>query len=103
VAETTSGEPIEKSYQKLLTAAKDGPDAVRKAVEEISPGSPDWIEAAWDVILARQQDHPRFNYSDEETGATVHWPSDEGVLRKTLNAARNTPAPAGCSERAEAS
>jgi hypothetical protein len=75
---------LEKNYRKMVAAAKDGAEAVRNAMEEISPGS-DWIGAARDLIRARQATIPRFQY-DHPDGQTLPWSPEEGVLRKILNA-----------------
>ena len=85
MAETTTEERIEADYQKIVKAAPQGPEAVRKVMQGISPGK-DWTEAAWELIEARSETRPSFLYEDKETGAIVHWSPAEGVLRKLLNA-----------------
>ena len=64
---------IEASYRKLMAAAPQGPAEVRKIVEEIQPGTRDWIRKAWDVLEAQQQGRPRFLWADRETAGLVHW------------------------------
>jgi hypothetical protein len=77
---------IEAGYQRVLAAAPQGPEAVRKIIEEISQGTADWIGDAWDLLEARQRGRPWFLYKDKETGGFLHSSPQEGVLRKLLNA-----------------
>jgi hypothetical protein len=82
VQEPDTDEQIEKDYRTAEAAAPHGQEAVRKAIQEISPGNPDWIQSGWDLIKARQETRPRFYYNRE--GRMFHWSAEEGVLRKVL-------------------
>jgi hypothetical protein len=76
---------IEASYQRVVAAAPQGPAAVRMIIEEIRPGTRNWMRDAGDLLEARQKGRPRFLYKDTETGGFLHWSQREGVLRNLLN------------------
>ena len=77
---------IEAAYRKLLRAARRGPEAVRRTIEKLRPGTSDWRRTAWDILEARQKGRPEFLFKDPKSGGFLHWSPEEGVLRRILNA-----------------
>jgi hypothetical protein len=71
-------EAIEGRYQKMIAASKEGPEAVQKAMRELSPGK-EWMAAAWDLIDERQATRPRFLYGRPDE-STRPWSPAEDAL-----------------------
>src|SRR5438046_2420380 len=68
---------IEASYRKLVGAARRGPEAVRKTIEKLKPGTSDWKRTAWDILEARQKGRPQFLFKDPKSGGFLHWSPEE--------------------------
>lgn len=78
----------------MVAAGPQGAQAVQQAMQEISPGNSDWVEAASNLIEAWEAIRPRMMWEDPEFGGTVCFPPAERPLRKVLNTEienRNTP------------
>lgn len=77
-------EQILSNYRKMMAAAPHGAEAVQKVMQEISPGNPDWVQAAWLLLQERKESIPHFIYADPDFGGDVCFPPTERPLRKLL-------------------
>jgi len=55
---------VEANYRRALAATPEGAEAVRKIIEEITPGMRDWIRATWELLETRDKGQPKFLYID---------------------------------------